>query len=134
MFAVVHRDHPWADREYVSARHFEDQHVINFDHAIEDVVFYQRVLRPAGVMPKSWTKLPMTDAIVEMVRAGMGVAVLGRWSIRPYLESTDLRTIRVTRGGLNRTWYAATLGGQQHPPYLGRFIDLLAHDLLDSVK
>lgn len=128
MFAVVHKDHPWANKTYVTARHFKDEHLINYDHAVEDVVFYQRVLQPAGVVPKSWTKLPMTDAIVEMVRAGMGVAVLGRWSIRPYLESAELRTIRVTRGGLKRTWYAATLRGQQHPAYLDRFIDLLARE------
>lgn len=126
MFALVHKDHPWAGRTYVSARHFTDEHVVNYDHAIEDVVFYQRVLRPAGVTPKSWTKLPMTDAIVEMVRANMGVAVLGRWSIQPYLESDDLRTVKVTRRGLERTWYAATLERQQPATHVASFIELLA--------
>ena len=126
MLALVHKDHPWADRSYVAAHDFKEEHVFNYDHAIEDVVFYQRVLRPAGVMPKSWTKLPMTDAIVEMVCAGMGVAVLGRWSIQPYVGSKEIRTIRVTRHGLKRTWYAATLRRQHHPPYVAGFIRLLA--------
>jgi LysR family transcriptional regulator for metE and metH len=126
MFALVHRDHPWAGRAYVVAQDFKEEHMVNYDHAIEDVVFYQRVLRPAGVMPKSWTRLPMTDAIVEMVRAGMGVAVLGRWSMQPYVGSKELRTIRVTRNGLKRTWYAATLRGQHQPFYLASFIRLLA--------
>ena len=126
MFALVHRDHPWADRAYVVAHDFKEEHVVNYDHAVEDVVFYQRVLRPAGVMPKSWTRLPMTDTIVEMVRARMGVAVLGRWSMQPYVGSKELRTIRVTRNGLKRTWYAATLRGRDDPPYVAGFIKLLA--------
>jgi LysR family transcriptional regulator for metE and metH len=127
MFAVVPKDHSWAGKTHVTARHFAEEHLINYDYPIEEVVFYQRVLLPAGVTPKSLTKLPMTDAIVEMVKAGMGVAVLNHWSIRPFLETNkDLRAIRVTKNGLKRTWYAARRRDERQPPYVSAFIDHLA--------
>lgn len=127
MFAIVRKDHAWAGEPYVTARRFADENLINYDLPIEEVVFYQRVLLPAGVTPKSLTRLPMTDAIVEMVKAGMGVAVLNQWSIEPFLTwSEELRAVRVTRNGLMRTWYAARLRDDRKPPYVTGFIDYLA--------
>ena len=48
MIALVHRDHRWAGREYVGATAFTDEHLIGYDRPLEEVVFYQRVLLPAG--------------------------------------------------------------------------------------
>jgi LysR family transcriptional regulator for metE and metH len=127
MVALVNKHHQWAKKRHVTASDFADQHLINYDLPVEEVVFYQKILMPAGITPKSLTKLPLTDAIVEMVRAGMGVAVLNLWSVRPYLKSRELRGIRVTKTGFKRTWYAAVIRDTHHPPYLERFITYLAH-------
>jgi LysR family transcriptional regulator for metE and metH len=126
MVALVPKRHPWARKRHVTAGDFADQHLINYDIPVEEVVFYQKVLMPAGVIPKSLTKLPLTDAIVEMVRAGMGVAVLNLWSVRPYLKSSELKAIRVTKAGFKRIWHAAHLRNGHHPPYLERFITYLS--------
>ena len=126
MVAVVRSDHPWASKDHVTARHFANENLVNYDIPFEDVVFITRVLGPAGVAPKSLIKLPMTEAIIEGVRAGMGVAVLNRWSIRPYLDSPDLHGVRITKNGFNRTWYAAVIDDDRKPPYIGPFIGILA--------
>jgi LysR family transcriptional regulator for metE and metH len=127
MVAVVRSDHQWASMDHVSARHFADVDLINYDISLEDVVFNKKVLMPAGVTPKSVINLPMTDAILEMVREGLGVAVLNRWSIRPYLESPDLCGVRVTKNGFKRTWYAALIDSEQKPAYVARFIGFLTN-------
>ena len=126
MVAVVRSDHPWASMDHVTARHFSDEDLISYDISLEDVVFNKKVLMPAGVTPRSVIKLPMTDAIVEMVREGMGIAVMNLWSVKPYLESSDLCGVRVTKNGFKRTWYAAVIDDDQKPPYVGRFIGFLA--------
>jgi LysR family transcriptional regulator for metE and metH len=126
MIALVHRDHPWVGRDYVGATAFAEEHLISYDRPIEEVVFYQRVLLPTGVTPKSLTQLSMTEAIVDMVKAGMGVAVLNRWSVRPYLESPDLRALRITRQGFKRVWYALSRKSDYRPAYVGTFVDFLA--------
>jgi LysR family transcriptional regulator for metE and metH len=126
MVALVHKDHHWARKTYVTAKHFADEHLINYDRPLEEVVFYQRVLLPARVTPKSLTQLSMTEAIIDMVKAGIGVAVLNRWSVLPYLGSPALRAIRVTRKGFKRVWYAAVKRGDHQPRFFATFIDLLA--------
>jgi LysR family transcriptional regulator for metE and metH len=125
MVAIVRGDHRWASRSYVGAKHFADEHLIGYDIPFEEVVFNKQVLQPAGITPQSLLKLPTTDAIIEMVKAGMGVAVMNLWSVRPYLESLDLRALRLTRNGYQRTWYAAVPNGGKQPPFISHFIGFL---------
>jgi LysR family transcriptional regulator for metE and metH len=129
MFALVHRDHPWVGRSHVTASLFATERLVNYDHELEDVVFYRRVLAPAGVKPKSLIKVPVTEAIIELVRAGMGVAVLSRWSIGPYIKAPDLVTVRVTKNGFRRVWYAVTVRDRYLPPYVGGFVDIVTRQV-----
>lgn len=51
-------------------------------------------------------RLPVTEAIVELARAGLGVAVLSEWIAAPYLRGpeSDLRILRLEKGPLMRRW------------------------------
>jgi len=126
MVAVVRSDHPWAALEHVSAKHFEDEDLVGYDLPFEEVEFNRQVLIPSGIIPKTLIKLPTTDAIIEMVKAGMGVAAMNLWSLQPYLESHELRCLRVTKNGIQRSWYAAVPNTEKKPPYIAHFIGFLA--------
>ena len=58
----------------------------------------------------------MTEAIIQMVKAGIGVTVLPQWIVAPYIESGELTAVPVTRKGIKRTWYAATLKNKRIAP------------------
>ena len=124
---VVRHDHPWADRAQLAARDFAEAHLITYDLPLEDVEFNRQILAPAGVEPKSLTRVPTTDAIVELVRAGMGVAVLNRWTVEPYLETAELAAIHLRKNGFNRAWYAAVTDDRRKPPYIAQFIGFLTN-------
>jgi LysR family transcriptional regulator for metE and metH len=51
--------------------------------------------------------LPLTEAIIDAARAGMGVAVLSEWIANPYLGSDDLVLKRLASGPLRRPWRVA---------------------------
>jgi len=125
MVAIVRADHLWASRNYVRAELFADEHLIGYDIPFEEVVFNQQILRPAGITPKSLMKLPTTETIIDMVKAGMGVAVMNLWSVRPFLKASNLRALRLTRNGFQRTWYAAVPNGSKQPPFISHFIGCL---------
>ncbi|HYQ18873.1 MAG TPA: LysR substrate-binding domain-containing protein, partial [Polyangiaceae bacterium] len=58
--------------------------------------------------------LPLTEAIMDAARAGMGVAVLSEWMASGYLEHGDLVVRRLAKGPLKRPWriaYREELGG-----------------------
>lgn len=53
----------------------------------------------------SW--VPLTEAIVELSRAGMGIGVLTEWVAGPYLKAGGLVAKRLTRKVLRRPWQLA---------------------------
>jgi DNA-binding transcriptional LysR family regulator len=63
--------------------------------------------------------------MVQLVRAGLGVAVLSRWAVRPYLDSS-LAGVKLTPRGFYRGWSAVAPRGLAQTPYVSEFIRLVA--------
>ncbi len=127
LVAVVRADHSWASKGYVSARHFADEILVTFDFPFNGLDIQTALLARSEVVPKSVITLPTIEAIVDMVKGGVGVAVLNSWPVRPFLEDGELEGVRLKRGGVQRTWYAAVTENDHNPPSIARFIGLLAH-------
>ncbi|WP_258102806.1 LysR family transcriptional regulator [Marinoscillum sp. MHG1-6] len=125
MFALVASDHPWATREYVEAKDFADQQLLIHSYPLESVTVYSQVLMPEGVQPKRVMQVQVTEAIIEMVKAGMGINVMAKWIVRPYLDDKDIVLVPVTKRGIHRTWHAITLKQENPPQYLKNFIEHL---------
>ena len=92
----------------------------------EDNTAMERVLRPAGVTPRRAVKVVLTEAILELVRAGQGVAVLASWSVAPCVAAGAVVARPFGRQGLVRRWHAVRLKVAAAPDYLLAFEDLLA--------
>lgn len=60
----------------------------------------------------------LTEAIIEMIKSGLGIAVLAHWAIAPYLQGRQLKGIRLTKNGMYRDWQAVTLNRPQPTFYL----------------
>lgn len=125
LIVVAPAEHRFANQQFVLPQDFADEHLICYTAAIEELDVYQRVLLPAEVTPKKVSKIQITEAIIEMVRAKLGITVMARWAVRPYLESGDLITIPVADHALKRTWYALTLVQKNEPAYIPGFIEHL---------
>ena len=50
--------------------------------------------------------VPFTDALVDLVAAGLGIALVSRWAVGPWEARGDVVTRRFTRAGLAETWSA----------------------------
>lgn len=88
-----------------------------------------RVLGPAGVVPADVKEMQLTEAILEMVKAGLGVAVLARWAVQPHVHSRQVRVLRLGKRGQFRTWQAVTrtrLAGADHVKTFARLAGQMA--------
>jgi LysR family transcriptional regulator, regulator for metE and metH len=122
---IVSRSHPWAKRAFVTPQELAAERLLLYSRSIEESYIVQRVMRPAGAVPAHVTFLQLTEAIVEMVKAGMGISVLPTWSVAPAIGAGLVRAIRITRSGVYRQWNAATLSGSPESPFLEHFIQVL---------
>jgi LysR family transcriptional regulator, regulator for metE and metH len=118
-------DHPFARQAFVAPEELVAEHLLTYRLPLRDLSIYQQVLGPAGVTPRRVTQIELTEALIEMVRAGMGVAVLAQWAVAPYVQAGKLTTTRFTESGLHRHWSAALLRQPSVPLHLREFINLL---------
>ena len=124
--AIVAPDHPFATRAFVRPDDFASERLLLYSSSPDDSFTIQRILRPAGVTPERVSFVMLTEAILEMVKAGLGISVMQTWAIEPALRAGDIRAIPITPAGIRRQWSAATLEAAGRVPHVDAFIDLLA--------
>lgn len=127
MLVITHPDHRFASQEHVTAQDLSEEHLL-LHFELEDTYTYRNILRPAGLKPSRVSTVPLTEAIIELVKADMGVAVMARWAVAPQLSSGVLAGVALTPRGLERQWSAATLRNAPRRPYLNDFISMLVDD------
>jgi LysR family transcriptional regulator for metE and metH len=105
--AVLSPGHPLASKPFLQGRDLASEMLIlpEVSRAVSDRV--RRRLFPAGGTFRRSMRVPLTEAIVELVRARHGVSLLPAWSVSGPAARHEVVTVRLTQHGLWRTWYAA---------------------------
>lgn len=73
----------------------------------------------------TFLKFPLTEAIVDAARAGLGVAVLSEWVASPYLSDRELVLKPLLRRKLERPWRIACR--PEHVSACERLAQVLSH-------
>lgn len=128
---ITSLDHPLRRKRFVTPADFGGERLLGH-RAPEGSVFWKTFLEPAGVRPLEATSLHTTEAVVESVKAGLGVAVIARWAVANDLASGDLAAVRVGAHGLRRSWYAAMLRGR-HDAAATALLEVLRTDAVRAV-
>jgi LysR family transcriptional regulator for metE and metH len=131
---IMRPDHPLCRRRYVEAQDFAQEHLLVYDLPEEDIGVFQKVLTPAGVKPRRVSRVPLTEAIIEMVKGGFGIAVFARWIAEPYLKSGGLVALPITRKGVHRRWSAVMMNDGPIPKYMQEFLRLFVQNPVSSRK
>ena len=126
LVAAVSPSHPFAHRPYIEPAELGGTHLLlyNLDRRSSDI--YRYVLTPAGVEPARMSRVPLTEAILELIKAGQGIGVMARWAIEPAIRSGAVRAVRIGRRGVFRAWQAATLRNRPEPKWQKDFVALMA--------
>jgi LysR family transcriptional regulator for metE and metH len=124
--AIVAPDHPLATRAFVRLEDLAAERLLLYSSSPDDSFTIQRILRPGGVVPQRVSFVMLTEAILEMVKARLGISVMQTWAIEPALRAGEVRAVPITATGIKRQWSAATLKAAGRVAYIDAFIDLLA--------
>jgi len=140
---------PVRDRRLVSRRVFDDQLVliasphhrfaqqsrVRLAQMRDETLFVyppkeesgalQNVLLPAGAAPARVEEVQLTEAITELVKAGLGVAILARWAVQPLIDAGTVVGRALPARGMHRVWSAVTRKDLASADYANKFINLL---------
>ncbi len=120
--------HPLAKKAWLEPAEIAQEHLFLYTGGPEESSLCLDILRPAGVWPKRHTNIQLTEAIIELVKAGLGVAALAEWAVQPYLADGSIVAKRITRKGWHRTWNAITWPKAEAGPLVMTFVERLAQE------
>jgi LysR family transcriptional regulator for metE and metH len=89
---------------------------------------YQETIAATGSVPGN-VVIAETSATLELVQAGFGIAVVGRWVIEPQVRAGALRAIRITSRGVWSRWSAVMLKELADTPHIRDFVALVGREM-----
>jgi LysR family transcriptional regulator for metE and metH len=125
LVAIAAPTHRFARQTHVRLSDLRDETLFVYPPREESLVL-QNVLLPAGAVPARVEEVQLTEAITELVRAGLGVAILAPWAVEPLVERRAIVARPVTARGLQRRWSAVMPKELAKVDYVAEFIDLLS--------
>jgi LysR family transcriptional regulator for metE and metH len=129
---LVAPNDPLAARKFLTPEDFSDTTYITHSRNFNQSAFYESFLKPYDIRPKKVIHVPITEAMIEIVKEGLGCAVMSVWHAAPYVNTGMVKSIRITRTGLKRKWYLAHLKSKS-PDFLTAFIDQAKAGIREAV-
>ncbi len=124
LVVIVSPSHPWAQRRRVQWEDLASQVLITYNRASETFQKIQRELHDRDITLRETMEVRHGTAVMEMVKVGLGVALVPRWVAREDLQQGTLVALPLGRGGLKRWWVIAHLKSSPLPPYGQTFVQL----------
>ena len=124
LVVITAPQHPWARRRHVQWSDLATQVLITYNHGSETFQMLQRELHKRGVSIRDIMEVRHGTAVMEMVKVGLGVALLPRWVVREDIENGSLKALPLGRGGLKRQWVLAYVKGATLAAHDQAFIQL----------
>jgi LysR family transcriptional regulator for metE and metH len=122
--AVVAKDHPWAKAKRIAIKEF--RHLLAYSANPMDSDFVREILLPAGVVTLKVSGIQLTEALLEFMRACLGVAVVAKWTVGNLSNRGELVSIRIGQSGLHRNWKAVWMRNHPKPEILMNFAKMLS--------
>ena len=70
-----------------------------------DMHWFNKPLALRRSPPLQFQALPLTEAVVDFARAGLGIGVLSEWVAEPHLRRGDVVARRLASGPMRRPWH-----------------------------
>jgi LysR family transcriptional regulator for metE and metH len=121
---IVPPGHALAAKAYMLPHDFADQTLL-LDLPPHDHPVFQRVLAPAGISPERVQVVPQTGAMVELVKAGLGIGFIARWVVEPMVRAGGLRAIPVSKRGETYHWNALVLKDLAEANHVREFLIIM---------
>ena len=129
LVAIAPMEHRWVARGSAQAPDFHLEPIVLYDRRSAITEAMLGFLLEGGVFPTVAVEIDQLEAVKELVRGGLGVAVVPRWAVRREVAAGALGAVRLGDSGLRRTWGLVFPDGQPRPATVAAVVCLLSEEL-----
>jgi LysR family transcriptional regulator for metE and metH len=102
---VMSTSHRLASRSTLTRADLQDEALFTSRAPTRDMGWFLKPLAGRKTdRPLNYQVLPLTEAVVDFARAGLGIGVLSEWVAAPHLRHGELIAKRLTSGAILRPW------------------------------
>lgn len=105
--------HPWARAGKVDRRQLQDQRLVLYNRQSATFRLVEKYFLRMRVPLRDWIELGSMEASKELVKLGLGVSMMARWTVLPELAEKSLVWLAVPGQKLGRTWCVAHLATRE---------------------
>jgi LysR family transcriptional regulator for metE and metH len=101
---VMAASHRLATRASLTRADLSGEALLTSRLPTRDMRWFHKPLAAAREAPLRYQVLPLTEAVIDFARAGLGIGVLSEWVAEPHLRRGDVIAKRLASGPLRRPW------------------------------
>ncbi len=122
IFAILHKENPLNDMEFIEASAFSNAHLIIHSFPLETVSIYEYFLKPNHITPLKITAIPLTEVALDMVASNFGIMCMPKWALKSFNLPKNLVFKHVGKHGLKRSHYLVFRKADTSKKYINDFV------------
>ena len=134
VMAIMNNEHALAEKEYLEASDFTNQHLIIQSFPLSTVSVYQHFLRPNSIDPIKISAGIHTEICLEMISANMGIMCLPKWVLNPFKIPANVVYKKLGHNGLQRKHFLVLRKSDRDKKYIDDFISCFDEDFSSAVS
>lgn len=132
LVVLVPKDHPLTKHSEICISDLREENLILYDLPEQRNFVLSHVLGGNRNAVKSIQKVQLTEAIIELVSANLGIAIMANWAVTHFIEDKALTALHLKDGKGKRQWTLASLTEVSSHEQL--FIDALVSVFPENAK
>lgn len=124
--------HRLAARNDLKAEDLAGESIIIYNVSDEKSTLINDILKPADITPKKVVRIELTEGIIQLVKAGLGIGIMADWLAAPHVASGELVATSLNMPILRRTWKAALRPDSLKTPHIKAFVDAIRTKVVPS--
>ncbi|QKX06469.1 LysR family transcriptional regulator [Aquimarina sp. TRL1] len=109
MVVIISKESDLRDFENLVLSDLANQNLILYDIPEERNYVLTNILRNDLSLVKSVQKIQLTEAIIQLVSANLGISIMAKWAVEPFLQNNYLKIIPFKTNQGQRNWFIASL-------------------------
>jgi DNA-binding transcriptional LysR family regulator len=128
MIMIAPFDHPLSSNRIIETDRLQNQIWVLRESGSGTRAFSDQFIQDTAIVMKRAYVMNSSQSIKEAVAAGLGVAMLSRWTVRKELEAGEIVELRIKRARLERDF--SIIRHTKSPASMA--VDMLVHKLLGA--